>query len=350
MGDIFAKIPLEISKIDKVIKKYPDCEIDGPRKMKGGYHRYVATRDGNYATIDFYFRGDGLTTINWQVGTCQQLSKEIASYVKEKCLVRLRENQPISLKAFPRAHCDELIHYLCDDIGALIKNTVADESLSKVTLQGPYKDTITLTHYKNGTFLLQGRPLHLFNEARSYLSVILQYEGIIEEQIKTLGVDIDKQAIHDEFESLYPRSCDYLDEITKIFLRTAITFKKVSIPIDDYSSLAFPALKGLECYLKQLFLDHEIIITKQDGFGEHMAPSGDSFVLKLEAKKRIPCDLTRAAIEKAYQLYHKERHSLFHAEGIVSSTRLIESQAEADIIVDSILRIIESTCPSKHNG
>jgi len=47
--------------------------------------------------------------------------------------------------------------------------------------------------------------------------------------------------------------------------------------------------------------------------------------------------------EEIYEYFNKQRHTLFHASAIDSDIRVIETRQEADLIVATVLRLIETT-------
>ena len=44
---------------------------------------------------------------------------------------------------------------------------------------------------------------------------------------------------------------------------------------------------------------------------------------------------------QCFKYYSNQRHGLFHADSVVSMSRLIESRSEADEIINNVLNIIE---------
>ena len=70
---------------------------------------------------------------------------------------------------------------------------------------------------------------------------------------------------------------------------------------------------------------------------------GPKWVLNEETKKVITDNSTCKVIERAYNFYHKHRHSLFHTEYIVAGTRIIERKQVAYELILEAIRLIEET-------
>jgi hypothetical protein len=111
--------------------------------------------------------------------------------------------------------------------------------------------------------------------------------------------------------------------------------------LPDYSVMVFPVLKGLEGYMKQL-LDGKGVRVRREGFAPFLREEGRS-TLNDETIMQIGCEKTCTAFNQCYSYYKNNRHGLFHVDGIICNTRLIEERAEACAIVTEVLELIEST-------
>ena len=80
-------------------------------------------------------------------------------------------------------------------------------------------------------------------------------------------------------------------------------------------------------------------IVKHD-FGEVFESNGPSSVLTSEVKNSLNNRVKCACIEKLYNYYKVQRHSLFHADAIVVNIRTIDRR-EAESIINTSLNMIE---------
>ena len=145
-----------------------------------------------------------------------------------------------------------LIQYLEEIDGAEIIDSSDGEGIRRNRLKSKYKDEITISYYNTKTLLIQGRPLYLFQEAKLFLYELLPLEQVAATESKTYKIDIKADKIRDELKAFMPTAVGFLDEKILKILTPALSLRKIDIDIEDYSSFAFPALRGLEGYIKQL--------------------------------------------------------------------------------------------------
>jgi hypothetical protein len=118
--------------------------------------------------------------------------------------------------------------------------------------------------------------------------------------------------------------------------------RKLDIPLADYSCFAFPALRGLEGYVKLLFAENLNITIGKDGFGIHLSKDLE---LKFDIRAKTEIKICHA-IENSYKYYRSQRHGLFHSDAIPTMTRIISDKNEANTIIEKTIQIIEETYTS----
>ena len=343
----FKNLNLDRDKIYSAIKtNYPQANTQ--MKKKGNAIHIEINYDGVKALLIIYHNNDGTTSINPNVGKQQEVSNKIAQIIVSMCLLDDRKYFDLSLKDIDSVDYGNLIKYLIEDsdLGVSLCNEEKNEKYLRVTLKSKYDDSLYIKYYTNGTLQLQGKPLHLYNDARLFLCVRLSLDDVINHQSKRYKVAIKPSDIRYELQALLTYAYGFLDEQIIKMLACAISLKKISLDIEDYSFLAYSAIRALEGYIKQLFLNRGIQINK-DGFTtEIFSWVISTHTLTKKIREKIGCDKTCNAIETCYSYYNKHRHTLFHTEGIPSTTRLIESQSDADRIVDKVIELIEQTYES----
>ena len=138
-----------------------------------------------------------------------------------------------------------------------------------------------------------------------------------------------------------PLSFGNLKPMIKILISPSIALIKLDIELEDYSVIAFPALRGLEGYLKSLYQSKGIIIGNA-GFTPYLSTHNYATV-STHTRDIINCDKTCTAINQCYRIYKNQRHGLFHANGILANTRIIPDRTEAVTIVNDIINQIETS-------
>ena len=88
----FKNLNIDRNKIDVVIQEWAGLEEKiEPIKKGNGYH-YSVTKDEQEALLIIYFKNDGTCTISPGAGKHPEISKQLAEYIKEKCLITKRKN------------------------------------------------------------------------------------------------------------------------------------------------------------------------------------------------------------------------------------------------------------------
>jgi len=142
-----------------------------------------------------------------------------------------------------------------------------------------------------------------------------------------------------------PSAVKFLDgKILKI-MTPALALNVINIDLDDYSCFSFPALRGLEGYVKQLLKANykEYKNTSNIGALFRHQDGQPFFHLQKFVKNEINCVNTIEAIEISYNLYFSRRHPYFHIDKHIETTPIIESKEDAQSINVEILTTIEST-------
>lgn len=336
----FKSLNLNVPLFDSTLNKYPNIKSVN-KEVRGLSVHYTINVEDKVVLIVVFFNKNGTTTINPKNGSEQALGDKIASYLKENLTISDVKQVFFSIKNISSDNFNLLKEYLLDcEITESLQNTTNGE---KYTFKSRYQDTMTVTKYSNGTILFQGKPLYVFSEIKIFLIEILDFKDVldIENQIYKVKVSIDE--IKEELEQILLKSSGYLSTSVKKMLSSSLILKKISIDMEDYSHIPYPALRAMEGYLKQSFNEKSINIGSQ-GFTQFTKDSStNKYYLSEEAKKQINCSKTSNGIEKCYNYFSTHRHSLFHVNQITDSSRIISDRHEAINIVDNVFKLIEET-------
>lgn len=307
--------------------------------------------DNKEVLIDFYFNTNGTTTIQPKVGKNTDLSIKLATEILKRLDYKDSDNFAYSVTPLEQYESDMLIEYLhsLNGVDCIYKSEIKKNNSTIFQFKSSSGDKITITYYANRRLLVQGKPLYLYQEVTCFLSQYFPFSEMIKKQSEYFSVPIEPEEINEELKFRLPTVYSLLDEQLKSILSVSLTLRKIDLELKDYSSFVFPALRALEGYIKILFQQKGIIINNREGF-DMMKYNGRKFEISDEASTIIGCQKTCKAIKECYNYYHKHRHSLFHAETITSSTRIIETKEEADTLINDILFLMESSYKSLFEG
>lgn len=315
----FKDLELNRSLIEEAINNFDEkLQIESNNEKT----KFIAFYNGQpRATINFFYKKNGKTTIQTTQGSNIELGTTIANEVVSQCQIAIASKGNFSIKPLTQENFDLLIEYLSEECDATVtkKHIQHGKQFNVTGVQG---DSVYLNYYNNKTLSIQGCPVLLHSQIVDFLCEFLELQDIVNSQLKIIKTDITATEALNDLETYLPNSYSSLDDKLKAILSPSLVLKKLDIELTDYSAFAFPALKGLEGYIKVLFSSKGIIIGKS-GFGDYLREDNHS-TLNTDARQRLGCEKTCTSINKCYAYYRSHRHGLFHANGIIKSTRLIE--------------------------
>ncbi|NJL82545.1 MAG: hypothetical protein HC890_05540 [Chloroflexaceae bacterium] len=365
MESAFKELNLDRTRIEKCINEF--CQqknIEEPSFAKlnnsKNVYRVQYSDTENKVVVDFYYNKNGTTTIS-PTGKNTEKGLELAEFVKGQLLTDERRNIAVSVKNIDQSCFDLLNEFLVESRDEEEqKEFECTEKLNDPQQQKQiwvkslrHQDSLTINFYKNrNTILIQGKPLYVYSKVSYFLSEQLDYNGFLEivskgdenaaSSARIIGEDseeIVRQKLGDSF--------DCLGEILIKMLETSYKFRLSQIELPDYSCCVYPALRALEGVIKKILLEHGIICLENQnqsfsfqGIFDRDPVIKNRYTLHKDFEVNISSQQIRNKLSNCYTYYHRQRHSLFHAEIITDSTRLIENKRNADEITDKVFELI----------
>ena len=288
----------------------------------GNPFRCTIIADGKKAMLDFYYNGDGTTTIS-PTGSNLEISTTIKVILEEGCTYSNNtEGKTYSFKKLPSQWAEKLIEYLT----TLVAESAVHEQVDKQPIHNVYKftsnigDTLIINLYENGTLTLQGKPAYLYGEAISFLSYCdsVSVEDIVDTINHFHDIDIKTEDVRSEMEVLLPRSYRNIDDMVLKLLSPSISLRKIKMQLEDYSCYAFPALRALEGYIKHLFG------LKGVSIGYTFYGIFSSGVLVTNISSQIADSTYQGELERLYSYFSGNRHVIFHTEQVLIGTTMLQ--------------------------
>jgi hypothetical protein len=342
----FKNLNVDRNKFDETIQEWAGLnEKIKPVKKGQGYH-FCIPKDNSEALLVVYYKNDGTTTIDPTAGKNRELSKEIAEYIKKTCLITKEKSFSLSFKEVADEDFSLLLEFLTEDLDANITEDNISDTRRLLRVKGPFKDEIVITYYNNKTVLVQGKPLNLYVEIKLFFYEILSFEQVVKTEADTYKVDLDVEEIRHELESYLPSAFSFLNDRLIRILTPSLSLTKLDIQMEDYSSFAFPALRGLEGYIRQLlkFKGNDNGVKNANNLGSLFKEDVKNYSWLQEfAIADISCDATCSALEKSYNFWKSKRHPYFHVDRHIQMTPIIWNKGDAETIIHEALTLIEET-------
>lgn len=310
--------------------------VDGPRD-KGKYEEYTLS-DGDTppALLHVYHRDDGTVTLNPRVGKNQDLSVALATFVAEKCKELKLEQRPLSLKKLQEEQFESLLNVLREYGYTVEQQPHKDAVRYKV---GRKADVVYLHRYTTGRFLMQGAARVVYSMVVDSLAQLCpEVEELVQSQLDVFQVDeITAEGSLRDLEQLIPAAYHRMGDAVRCMLAPSLSLIRLKIELPDYTVFVMPALRGLEGYMKQVMLEHDIEVNSKEGWGGYFQGAK----LKSGVAARISSPGAVCGLEKCYGILCKHRNGLFHADANPELSRLIDKPAEARDLVYEVLNTIE---------
>lgn len=321
---------------DELSKVYQYTIDEKPNNLK--ICKFFKTGE-TQAQLNIYENNDGTTTLQFAIGKNQKLSKEIAEKIVDISSVKVFKSQSFYIKSIREEDFTALIEIIIE-----YGNTIEDDNIiankRTVKVRGKQGDKIVITKHSNNAFQVQGKPMLLFNEIIEILSDFMPFEEIIEQQLSFYETNLTTADIRGELKTKLPNSYNLLEDKLKVIITPCLSLQKIVIELEDYSAFAYPTLRAIEGVLKQIFLKNDKVIDYKEGFGKFIVKSNGKYNLEQEFEKDLNNTSTGNKLCKLYKYYNIHRHSLFHIDEDIISSKVI-SLPEANNIITTSLTIID---------
>ncbi len=302
--------------------------------------------NGNQGSLDFYYSKVKGTTTMTPVGRNVELSEVLRNRIVEQSEFRDTGISKSHTFRITKEWAYKLVNFLGELEGVnKDQKDYENPKYEQHKIVSGMGDRLNVNIYETGKVVLQGKPAYLYTEALSFLSYCpeISLNNVVEANNSFHEVDIKVTDTRMELQKLMPNAFENIDDTLIKILSPAVSLKKVKMEIEDYSCYAFPALRALEGYLKYLFGIEEIEIGNRYGYHFGHDTKTDAFHLKKCIAQNLKNPKSEAALTEVYNYLNKNRHTLFHSEQLLFTTRILEDKLEADQIVIDVIDLIERT-------
>lgn len=351
MGEEFKKLNLDrrniISSVHRFCEIYYDeYFINDDFKDKGKTRKRLEIKiNDKELYIDFHFNINATTSIDISGGKYVEIKKDLANFIKESCLVSDNiNNKYFVAKQIEKSDFEDVLQII--EESKFYKKTLKKEQNEKLLYQceGENNEKVTVEYHNNGTVVVKGRPLLLFNEIITIFSELISPEDITKAFNDCYQIEIKTDDVISQYKRMMPNSYDKHEPKLKQVLLQAVYNTNIKGEMFEYSYLTAPALRALEGHIKYVYKYNSIKIGK-NSIGSIFHNKNTRFSLKQEYKANLNDVSKIEYIEKAYKYYNVNRHTLSHwndVEQVQDDTRIIENYGEAIGIINDTLRIIDS--------
>lgn len=351
---------LDRTKIEEAIKNYGESmgtELKFNCDPKDNIrHRWTIYTENDSFYIDMHYKKNETTTIDLSGGKQSTLRNSLSEYIRDYCCIKVQESNEswFTVRNIDNKDFEPLI--------ALLKESkyydneeITNDSDNTYTIKifGHFGEKLTIHYYKHkGTVLLQGKPLLLFSDARSYLCTLLDEENVTKTLNVNYKVSISLKHIENLAERYYPNSLKKIksNKVVNSFKQAVYYYELCNdgnFEMFNYTSCVFDAYRALEGVMRQFF--YEIELDMQDFHILNTNGEIEEYVLTPIKKKYIDHVPVTEFLKCFYNLYQK-RNAFFHIKKMNEFTYkkgndlspIIASKSEAQEHIKDVLSLIEN--------
>ncbi len=305
--------------------------------------RYTGNHQGREVFFRIFATAKG-STIGFATGKDRAVFEEFANEVADKCGYGGNQSLLLSVPKVPSDTLAKVEQFLTAQ-GVNQQCGPEEDQLRILTRwQGPRQDKVALTYYKTtGTLLVQGLNAHVASLVMDMLRVLLPSAAALALDIQAFSVPMTVEEVKAQAAAYLPASHDWVSEPVRRHLSSALAMTQTPQKLEDYCGVAYPAVRGLEGYLKQVYCTRGSIPDERIHIGEWFEQKGGQWVMRAVPAMHVGAILAPIMAE-GYSIYHAERHTLSHMGFDPENTRLVESIDEARTIVKRVLDFIDLSC------
>lgn len=203
------------------------------------------------------------------------------------------------------------------------------------------KEKLVAIHYtKKRKLLIQGKPAKLFSILSSFVLELVDSDQVVEAINPVYEIEIDKELVNHEYNVYLPnKNIDFTPKLDNT-IKQAIYNIQLSGDMYDHTYLSFPALRGLEGFMKLILKKYRIDCEKSFHCFVEKDKSKETYKLDPKYEKNIGSPKKIQYLNKLYDYYRKHRHTLFHWDEIKpgqnDTTRVLNENSWKIIITDTL--------------
>lgn len=334
----FASLNLDRSKVVPCVEAFTGEAVT--YVSTGNCFHLNALHNGKSFKMAVYELKDGTTTLSCLGIADKPTFESIAAEIALKCTISNVARLEVSLNKVPSADVTNLLKYL-KSVQLKDYEEEPKPHHTQIRITGQQGDTLTIKRYDNGTLQLQGRHALLASCAMDFLTTVLPYKEAIALQIQGFSVKSSVDSVLHELAGSLPVAIDHLGETVRAQLASALALTKSDINLADFGAIAFPALRGLEGFLKTELTNAGFDLTRFTDFGEYFESKVSGQYAMRPAHALVAKEPKATQLASCYTLYKNQRHGIAHMNSDPETSRVLTSMTEAKNVVTSVFGSIE---------
>ncbi|SEO66217.1 type II toxin-antitoxin system RnlA family toxin [Acinetobacter sp. yr461] len=307
----------------------------------------VGMEDGLF---EIYHTNKGKTTLN-ATGKNKEIGEKLASFLASH-VAEEKGRINMTLTGYEYEHILPIVELMLD------KKTESDQQVFEFTKTNePHairfdivnlidKDSLQVTVYNSKKVVIKGLPLSCYHEFIFQFSILLDAKGlayVVSRTDESCIQVIENKTVLNNLEAKLDGTFPRIPKILQDMLISGASLKSVSFNLPDYSCFLYAELRALEGVLKDILGSFDDIDLDEKTIGEHFDKiSVQKFTLSAEYCSIINNKLLSDALSDAYSFFNHQRHTLFHVNNIVVTTRILMNFDQVLSLTDEVYSLIKN--------
>ena len=302
--------------------------------------QYVGKLDSQGFMLKVFKTKDGKCTLGMGTGNDPKVFEAVASHVAKACRYADAARLEVSVPKFKAENVGHLVNYL-SGLSAKVEGDEKEAHGRAIRIRGPRGDLLVVKYFNNGTLQLQGVHAQMAGWALEFLRTVLPLDEMLEQQRAVYHLPVTVKQIKTELAARIPHAHDLLVDEVRAQLSTALALTKVGIELEDYATLAFPALRGLEGFCIQLLRNECGLKPGQKAeIGLYFEKTAAGFSLAKVYSAGVAA-AQQDVVGECYTAWNQHRHRLFHMDGTLETTYVLEQREDAVRLVNDVLDLVD---------
>lgn len=275
-------------------------------------------------------------------GKDKKIADDCMQILLESTAIEIGESRTFTVKAVSLDDIEAATDFLITECGCSIETIENDNSTIETAFKviGKYGDIIRFTYYKSGTLLVQGRPGITFDNFIEIAIELFNPVDVKKEHFKFFEISEGDEIINSNLAALLPDAYDHIGMKLDAIMAPSLILLNQPKQLTDYTAYAFPVLRGTEGVLKSIFLNEGVPIKDFSEFFE-FDRTKSKCVWTTKGAVLFGDANVRKSLLDLYRFYHTQRHTLFHVDATITSSRTLDYDDALAIVNDGLKLINE---------
>ncbi len=332
---------LNIERIDELVNEFIGRIENVSYSMKVEKNPYlkkqfVIKSDAGKAYLNCHIsKGRVSFDIQGKDQNLKQICESCMQYIIEEATIPVPDRKCIKVVDVSEDNWDNFIGELKKESSYIVEERPANPSASLkafYSITDQYGAEIYLQYFSNRTVYAQGAISTLFIAFQTYLLAYLSSspDSVTDSFLSIESIEDD---VFSNDLSKYFHHPEYIQgTVIETLVRTSFTIANSACVLPDYGAMTFGIFKALEALL---YLRLRKDIPALDSFCcFNTDPATGDRIFSVHIFDGNPP--LKAALLHGYEFYCDNRHSTFHVDPVLTTTRILDKETAIGLIVDAI--------------